>query len=62
MQSLNKENEDINKQANKQTGKKQYTINTVGDEKRRILNGCIQKPEFDLEWGGVGGGGGHQTQ
>jgi len=36
MHSLNKDRKEINKLANKQTSKKQYTINRRGDKKRRI--------------------------
>ena len=63
MQSLNKESEEINKQANKQTGKKQQktknTVNTAGDEKRRIPKRAHSETRVSLGvgWGGVGEGG-----
>ena len=50
MNELNKERTEINK-------------TDEGTKKDEYMHGRIQKPEFDLEWSGVGGvgGGGHQA-
>ena len=49
MNELNKERTEINK-------------TDQGTKKDEYMHGRIQKPEFDLEWSGVGGVGGGGTK